>query len=309
MVPWSPLKPAPGAAPTLLVVPPGTVACASNDLAARFTGVEGLTGGQLIGGFVFSDRSGAPCEVSGTPPVHLLSASGAQLKVRPGPDLVGNPPSVPVLLLPGLAASGAGAARSGQAWLALTWPALDLAAGGTTCSPTPAVAGSVVFEVSPGGVRVPVTVPASSLHSGSIAPCHGVLGVSPFQAVAPNPKLPLLGARLMAPSSVVAGRALHYRVVLTNRSKVAVDLANTCAAYLESLGGGTGAESVKVVREYQLNCAAAPTLLPGASVTFAMVLGTPKGAPHIRAVLGWGLVPWSGFVIGNLEVSAQVKIT
>lgn len=308
VIPWLALRPAPGAAPTPLAVPPGTAACVSSDLAARFTGVEGLTGGQMIGGFVFSDRSGAPCEVSGTPTVHLLGASGARIKVRPGPDLVGDPPSVPVLLMPGLAATATGAARPGQAWLALTWSDLDLAAGGTTCSPTPAVAASVVFEVPDGRVQVPVTVPAAILHSGSIAPCDGVLGVSPFQAVAPNPTLPLLAARLIAPTSVVAGRALRYRVILTNRSKGAVDFANTCATYSEVLGGGAGAESVKIVEEFQLNCAAARTLLPGASITFAMVLDTPKGAPHIRAVLSWGLVPWSGFVIGSLEVSAPVKI-
>ncbi|MHB1576929.1 MAG: hypothetical protein ACYCX9_10560, partial [Candidatus Dormibacteria bacterium] len=146
-------------------------------------------------------------------------------------------------------------------------------------------------------------------HPAAIAPCDGILGVSPFQAVAPTPKLPLLAARLKAPTSVVAGRALRYQVVLTNRSKVAVHFADTCSAYSESLGGGAGAVSVKVVKEYQLNCAAAGTLLPKASISFAMVLDTPKGAPHIRAVLGWGLVPWSGFAIGNLEVSAQVKIT
>ncbi len=309
MVPWSALKPMPGAAPTPLAVPPNIGACVSNDLTARFTGIEGLTGGQFIGGFVFSDRSGAPCEVSGTPTVQLLNALGAQIKVRPGPELVGDPPSNPVLLMPRLAASATGAARPGQAFLTLTWPTLDLAAGGTTCSPAPAVAGTVVFDVPHGGVQVPVTVPASSLHSGFIAPCDGVLGVSPFQAVAPNPTLPLLAASLMAPSSVVAGRAVRYRVVLTNRSKVAVDFPNTCAAYSESLGGGAGAESVKVVEEYQLNCAAARTLLPGATIAFAMLLDTPQGAPHIRAVLSWGLVPWSGFAIGNLEVSAPVEIS
>ena len=73
--------------PDPLAVPPGTAACVSSDLVARFTGDEGVTGGQLIGGFVFSDRSGTPCEVSGTPAVHLLGASGAPIKVRPGPDL------------------------------------------------------------------------------------------------------------------------------------------------------------------------------------------------------------------------------
>ena len=308
VVAWSSLKPVSGAAPTPLAIPAGTPACQSEDLAARFTGVEGLTGGQMVGGFVFSDLAGAPCEVSRTPTVHLLSASGSEIQLRPGPDLLGNPPSAPVLLMPGLAGSATGGARPGQAWLALTWPALDLAAGDTTCSPTAALASSVVVEVPNGGVQVPVTVPASGLHSGPIAPCDGVLGVSPFQGVAPNPQRPLLAARLKAPTSVVAGRALRYQVVLTNKSQVAVDFAKTCAAYSESLGGGAGTNSVKVVRQYELNCAAAGTLLPGHSITFAMVLNIPKAAPHIRAVLGWSLMPWSGFVIRNLEVSAQVNI-
>ena len=171
------------------------------------------------------------------------------------------------------------------------------------------MASSAVFEVPGGSVQVPVSMPSSSLHSGSIAPCDGVLGVSPFQAVAPNPKLPLLAATLKAPTAVVAGQALRYQVVLANRSQVAVNFADTCAAYSESLGGGAGLEIVKVVRAYELNCAAAGTLLPGDSVTFDMVLDTPSAAPHIRAVLQWGLEPWSGFVIGAVAVSAQVKIT
>ncbi len=309
MVAWSALTPAPGVAPTPLAVPPGTAACGSKDLAVRFTGVGGLTGGQLVGGFVFSDRSSAPCELSGTPTVHLLSVSGSEIKVRPGPDLLGNPPSAPVLLTPGPAVSPTGATRPGQAWLDLTWPELDLAAGGTRCSPIPPVASSAVFEVPGGSVQVPVSTPRSSLHPGSVAPCDGVLGVSPFQAVAPNPKLPLLAAHLKAPTAVVAGQALRYQVVLANRSQVAVNFADSCAAYSESLGGGAGLESVKVVRAYELNCASAGTLLPGESVTFDMVLDTPRAAPHIRAVLQWGLEPWSGFVVGAVAVSAQVKIT
>jgi hypothetical protein len=310
VVPWIALKAAPASAPTPVPVPPGTADCTSADLAARFTGVQGLTDGQLIGGFVFSDRSSAPCQLSGTPTMQLRTAGGAPIKVRPGPDLLGNPPSSPVLLLPGRAANSSGAASPGQASLVLTWPTLDPTTGGTTCSPTPAEASSVIFNVPNAGGQVTVTLPTSGIqHPAPIAPCDGILGVSPFQAVAPTPMLPLLAARLKAPTSVVAGRALRYEVVLTNRSKVAVRFADTCSAYSESLGGGAGAVSVKVVKEYQLNCAAAGTLPPKASISFAMVLDTPKSAPHIRAVLGWGLVPWSGFTIGNLEVSAQVKIT
>ncbi len=211
--------------------------------------------------------------------------------------------------MPGPAVSTTGATRPGQAWLDLTWPELDLAAGGTACSPPSEVAGSVVFGVPGGGIQVPVSAPASGPHSGSIAPCDGVLGVSPFQAEAPNRELPRLDARLKAPTSVVAGRALRYQVVLTNKSQVAVDFAKTCAAYSESLGGGTGAERAKVVRQYELNCGAAGTLLPGDSITFAMVLNTARTASHIQAVLHWGLMPWSGFVIGTLAVSAKVKIT
>ncbi len=309
VVPWSSLKPEPGASPTPLAVPAGTPACRSKDLSVLFTGVEGLTGGQMVGGFVFSDRASFPCELSGTPTVHLLSASGSEIQARPGPDLLGNPPSAPVLLMPGLAVSATGATRPGQAWLDLTWPTLNLSAGGTACSPPPEVAGSVVFTVPGGDIQVPVSASASGPHSGSIAPCDGILGVSPFQAEAPNPELPLLSARLKAPNSVVAGRALRYQVILTNKSHVAVDFAKTCAAYSESLGGGSGAESVKVVRQYELNCAAAGTLLPGDSIAFAMVLNTPKTAPHIRAVLRWSLMPWSGVAIGKIEVSAEVKIT
>lgn len=310
MVPWVALKPASASAPTPLPVSPGTAECTSDDLAARFTGGEGLTGGQLVGGFVFSDRSNAPCQVSGTPTVQLLSASGAVIKVRPGPDLIGNPPSSPVLLMPGPAASATGAARPGQAWLDLTWPELDLAAGGTTCSPAPAVASSVTFNVPNGGGQVTVTVPTTGMHPASIAPCGGVLGVSPFQAVAPIPKLPLFAARIQAPTTVVAGRALHYQVVLTNRSKAAVDFANTCGAYAESLSGGTGSgTSLKVVEQYQLNCASARTLRPGGSITFLMELMTPRTAPHVLAYLVWGLSPWSGFTTGALTVVARVKIS
>ncbi|MGC8473244.1 MAG: DUF4232 domain-containing protein [Candidatus Dormibacteria bacterium] len=309
VVAWSSLKPVPGAAPTPLAVPAGTPACQSEDLSARFTGVEGLTGGQMVGGFVFSDRASGPCELSGTPTVHLLSASGSEIQVRPGPDLLGNPPSAPVLLMPGLAVSATGGARPGQAWLDLTWPALDLTAGGTACSPPSDVAGSVVFTVPGGGIHLPVSASASGPHSGSIAPCDGVLGVSPFQAESPSPQRPLLDARLSAPNSVVAGRVLRYQVVLTNNSQVAVDFAKTCAAYSESLGGGAGRDSVKVVRQYELNCAAAGTLLPGDSIRFAMVLNTPKVTPHIRAVLSWGLGPWSEFAIGTIAISTVVKIT
>ncbi len=310
VVPWSALKPAPDAAPTPLPVPAGTADCTSADLAARFTGGEGLTDGQLTGGFVFSDRSTAPCQVRGTPTIQLRSADGSPITVQPGPDLLGNPPSSPVLLLPGRATNSSGPAIPGQAWLVLTWPTLDSATGGTTCVPTPSAASSVTFNVPDAGGQVTVTVPTSGTrHPVPIAPCDGILGVSPFQAITPNPTQPLLAARIHAPATVVAGHVLRYQVVLTNRSKAAVSFARTCAAYTESLAGGAGAGPVlKVVEQFQLNCAAAGMLQPGHSIFFAMELAAPVTAPHVLAYLDWGIIPWSGFVTRG-PVVARVKIT
>lgn len=310
VVPWSALKPAPAAAPTPLPVPAGTADCTSADLTARFTGAEGLTDGQLIGGFVFSDRSSAPCQVRGKPTIQLRAADGEPITVRPGPDLLGNPPSSPVLLLPGRATNSSGPAVPGQASLVLTWPTLDPATGSTTCFPTPAVATSVTFTVPGPGGQVTVTAPLTGTrHPAPVAPCDGILGVSPFQAITANPTPPLLSARIQAPATVVAGQVLRYQVVLTNHSKAAVDFSRICAAYTESLAGGAGAgENLKVVEQYQLNCAAAGKLQPGHSIIFAMELATPGTASHVLAYLDWGLIPWSGFATGG-PVGARVKIT
>ena len=309
-VPWSALKPSPGTAPTPLPVPAGTADCTSADLAARFTGGEGLTDGQFTGGFVFSDRSTVPCQVRGTPTIQLRTADGAPITVQPGPDLLGNPPSSAVLLMPGQATNSSGPALPGRAWLVLTWPTLDSATGGTTCVPTPAAASSVAFNVPDAGGQVTVALPSpGTLHPAPIAPCDGILGVSPFQAITPNPTQPLLAARINAPGTVVAGHSLRYQVVLTNRSTAAVDFARTCAAYTESLAGGSGvAPILKVVEQFQLNCAAAGKLRPGHSIIFAMDLATPATAPHVLAYLDWGLIPGSGFEVRG-PVVARVKIT
>ncbi|MGA7172057.1 MAG: hypothetical protein WCB86_07230 [Candidatus Dormiibacterota bacterium] len=122
--------------------------------------------------------------------------------------------------------------------------------------------------------------------------------MSPFQATIPNPSanVPQLRARLVAPDTVMAGHVLRYRVVLTDTSKVAVDFAKGCAGYGEALSGKPGSTvNLKVVKQYELNCAGGGTLEPGKSISFAMALGVPLGTAHSTADLTWEVDPSNSF--------------
>ncbi len=135
------------------------------------------------------------------------------------------------------------------------------------------------------------------------------MAASPFQAVTPIPNgIPQVSARIEAPARIAPGAVLRYRVVLTNTSKVAIDLRRTCAGYVESLSGGTAGQ-LKVVNQYELNCAAAGVLRPRASITFAMVVTVPETAPRLLAYLDWTLQTGGGFAPTDATVVARVKIT
>jgi hypothetical protein len=309
-VPWAalPIRPAPAVTP--LTIPPGTAPCAASQLEGHYVGGSGLTGGEDASDFGFANSSAAPCQLDGTPAIHLSTSSGTEITIKPGPDPLGPLPSQPVLLLPGLTAIVAGAPKPGQALVLLVWPDIDEATGGTTCSPPPPVATTITFALPEGIGQISVAMPTAGVHSAPIAPCGGLLATSPFQAVTPTPTptVPQVSARIEAPVRAAAGTVLWYRVVLANTSKVAINLRSTCAGYVEILSGGTAAP-LKVVGQYELNCAAAGVLRPQASVTFAMALTIPETAPRVRAYLDWTVQPGSGFVPTAAPVVARVKIT
>ncbi|MGC2191204.1 MAG: DUF4232 domain-containing protein [Candidatus Dormiibacterota bacterium] len=311
-VPWAAIAPEAAPALTPLAVPSGTSKCRTSQLEGRFVANAGLTGGQIASGFAFADSSATSCQLDGTPTVKLLASSGTEVSIQVSPDLVDPVPSAPVLLLPGLTVIKRRAIRPGQASLVLYWPTLDLATGGTDCSPPATGASSVTFSIAGDAGQVSVKVPTSGVPGAPIAPCDGALEVSPFQAVIPSPptNLPRLTARIEAPAQVSAGNVLRYRVVLTDKSKVAVDFARGCASYGEVLAGEPASgTALKVVQQYQLNCALAGTLRPGHSTSFAMELRIPLGAPHLTADLTWGILNSTAFTTAAESVGARVHIT
>lgn len=316
VVPWVPLSPAPIPTITPLPVPARTPRCTAAQLDAQFPPYfSALTGGTLIAVTELADLGRRPCQLAGIPTVGLLTASGQPiaLRVRMGEDQAATLPQPaheqPVLLLPGLPLTGSRSLRPGQADVTLSWTPLDEAQGGTACVPPEPIARTAILHLPHLGGSVVVRVPSRGVRPEPLAPCHGVLGVSRFWAVVPNPPaVPQLAARLTVPRQVVAGHTLRYVVVVTNTTPRAFNFHHACSPYVEVLAG----PELKLVAQHELDCAPAETLRPRASLAFAMALAIPPTAAHVQATLMWSLQPWGDFAIGPPTagpLSARVVVT
>ena len=97
-----------------------------------------------------------------------------------------------------------------------------------------------------------------------------------------------LRVTLGAPAQAVAGQPLRYTALLANPGTTPIRLT-PCPTYQERLNAPGGS----VVREYVLNCTAAPVMAPGERVAFAMVLDVPVSLPPTSdAALVWILDPF-----------------
>jgi len=107
----------------------------------------------------------------------------------------------------------------------------------------------------------------------------GAVADPPLPVEAPaEPALP--NVTIAAPAQVHAGQQLRYTIVLTNPTKLPIDLRQACPNYDEELfadivhgGPPLGGKNI-----YGLNCAAAGVLKPATPMTFAMVLDVPADA-------------------------------
>ena len=144
----------------------------------------------------------------------------------------------------------------------------------------------------------------------AVPPCvdparPSTIGVSPFQPnlirVKPQPWTSafIRAAIPRQPIRASRGGVLHFRVVLTNASKTAATFTR-CPAYIQQLVPSGRVEA------YELNCAAAKPIKPGASRAFAMEARVPPNAPLGRNGLFWELDP---FGVAAPSVHAQVRIT
>jgi hypothetical protein len=123
------------------------------------------------------------------------------------------------------------------------------------------------------------------------------LTVSPFKAT-PGPEptdpptVPAEGLRLAleVPDHATAGETLRYLAALTNPTSGAIALA-PCPAYRETLASS----GAPLVEEHLLNCDAIPSIGPGQTVRFAMVLDIPASQlPTEKAAVVWELDPSYG---------------
>lgn len=301
-VPWAALPAQVVAPPTALSVPPGTPACKASQIRGHYSGGQGLTGEQVLTGFILADVAARPCVLDGVPEVHLYGSANQQIAVQEilGPALAAGSTPGPVLLLPGLSPLTS-PAPPGEAVLDLVWSPVAAPTAFAIC-PTPVKTASTVgFSID--GTVVLVAAPPGPT-APAIKPCSGKVGVSPFQSVSPAaPPTANLRARIAAPRSVIGGDVLHYTLWLGNATRQSVDLSKVCAAYVETLSGN----GYKVVRKYELNCGNAKVLRPGAQQPFAMVMPTMAVSRRMKVIIGWGFNS-GGLGLRGGPVSATVII-
>jgi hypothetical protein len=302
IVPWSSETPAPPSLPTATPIP-DAAACQADELAAGDGGWGGATG-SLLGGFLVWNPGGSPCLLQGVPVVAIVDAAGRPLKVSPataeGPPareiVLGSRQSAPVLNQEppqGLASetfqwfNWCTAAPMGPLSLAVMLPESGVLRlpivfnGGDTSAPRcddPAAPSTMTvspFEETPGPTPTePPAVPAEGLHLA-----------------------------LEVPDEARAGEALDYVAALTNPTASAIPLS-PCPAYRESLVTPSGQLTV----DYVLDCLAVPSVGPGETKRFAMVLEIPPSQlPTADAALVWELDPY--YSEGFLARQPAQKVT
>lgn len=105
-------------------------------------------------------------------------------------------------------------------------------------------------------------------------------------------------AKLLVPSSAVAGQTLVYFVTASNPTPNAISLT-PCPSYTESIGAGSPFKQT-----FLLNCAAVGAIPANGHVTFEMRLQVPTNAPKGNAKLGWHLeVPNGAFAGARVTVN------
>jgi len=284
IVPWSSETPRPFVtpAPTQL---PDAAPCRVDQVSAGVAGWQGATG-SMLGGFLIWNTSGEPCRLTGRPSIAIRDATGHRLAVTnvPSPE----PPVLPIVLPANQPApvlfeeAPGGLARVTIQWF--NW-----------CGADPPAPMSLAITLPEGGVlQAPVVtggVPRCDEASTDSSVSVAAFDATPRPSPSDPPVVPAeaLKVTLDVPDHGAAGQTLHYVVTLTNPTAFPIGL-RPCPAYMErinSVGGG-------VAVDYVLDCAAVPTIAPGASVRFAMELAIPASMPASdKAAIVWSLDPYS----------------
>jgi Domain of unknown function (DUF4232) len=252
---------------------PASHACVAGQLAA-FSGRTGPAAGTEWTTLFVLNVPGFTCTLPASPTLELRDADG-KLLVTAQPS----PPANATLTLPSATAASTVVGLSDWCTATPKLPlALDLVIGGTR---VPVVISEPLYD--PGCNSPGETHPPYFGYGGALA-----LPTTP-PPPPPNPGdiLPV-SVTISAPPAVVRGRTLYYTVTLTNQEPAGKPdhLEAMCPSYTEQL---VLADNRVIEATYALNCAAAGTLEPGASITFGMELPVPADAQPGLAALVWHL--------------------
>jgi len=277
-VPWLPLPadmtPRPVPAPQAVPVPPGTPICAASELEGAYTGSNGATGHVEVS-FGFAGSGAQACYVEGTPAITLLDAGGHDLGFTNHAPYFPDEVSGPALVQPGQTPSPYEGLKYGQAGLTIDWVSQPEACPpGEPASHVSAVR-VVIANVGTFTLQLPPTPAAYACQGVGV----GALAGPPLQVEAPlEPPVP--DPAIVAPTKVQAGHQLKYTVMLTNPTKLPIDLRQHCPIYEEELFADIvhGSPPLGGKHFYALNCKAAGVLEPGKPMAFAMVLQVPADA-------------------------------
>ncbi|HZC33477.1 MAG TPA: DUF4232 domain-containing protein [Candidatus Bathyarchaeia archaeon] len=287
IIPWSSELPAPPLTPSATPIP-DAASCKADQLGAGNAGWGGATG-SLFGGFLVWNTGEAPCVVEGDPTIAIVDAPGRSLKIDHA--TAPSPAAQRVVLRPRQSAPALNQESP-------TGLASDTFQWSNWCAPAPKspLTLAVTLPESP-SLRLPIIFAGGETSAprcdDTAAP--STMTVSPFEetpgpSLTEPPAVPAEALRLAleVPDHGTAGNALDYIAALTNPSTAAISL-DPCPAYRESLVTPGG----QIALDYLLNCAAVPSIGPGETVRFAIVLEIPRSQPPTtQATIVWELDPY-----------------
>jgi uncharacterized protein DUF4232 len=230
----------------------------------------------LFGSVVLTNISDAPCTLSGTPSVRLLSSRG----MVPLPYGKLRPASTPKVGLP----------AGGHASFPLAWdaPYCGLAPGPFTVDATLAglsLRAAIGHQARPGCLFGGAHA-NGGLYAGQIAPG------APPAVPPPSPLQRLTAAAAGGPATVRPGQAVHFVVALTNPTSAPVSLAGRLGYSLEIFCRGTGRHAgLNYTLLYLLDNRPVPVITPHATIRFDMTAHLPaKPFPGPVLDVTWRLV-------------------
>lgn len=281
VVPWVDRSAAQYVARTPHPYPTDARLCTAADLAATSQALGAAMGNSLLR-IEFTNRSGSPCLLAGTPTLSGISAIGSVTRLAaqsgtyfgdPGP-----PANLPPHEIAALNIAGAIGCPTMIAGKHAVYPMLRIGLASGSAIDVAAQGFDTICGVSVSAFGVPADVVPE-----------------------PNPSPTPLTATITAPATATPGQLLAFTVTLTNGSSEPYQLS-PCPSYVEFVGSGSNTW-VATIRYYFLNCDALSVIPAGGSATFAMQLQLPADQPAGQAKFGWAIQgdagPWA---------NAQLKI-